>query len=202
MKIKAICSLFVVGLLMPLLGCNPEPKSDTQRANLRDDSDVTLRRFTREDASLQEFLDKAAGYVMFPSVGKAGLGVGGAYGRGVVYEGSSVTGFATLTQASLGLQAGAQDFSEIVVFGTREAMNKFKDGKFEFGANASAVIIKAGAASNTSFREGVAVFTATKGGAMFELSLSGQKLRYAPNEGDIDKTETETRTETRTETSR
>jgi lipid-binding SYLF domain-containing protein len=200
MKIKAIGSLFVIGLLMPLLGCNPEPKSDTQRANLRDDSDVTLRRFEREDPSLREFLDKAVGYVVFPSVGKAGFGVGGAYGRGVVYDGSNTTGFATLTQASLGLQAGAQDFSEIVVFGTREAMNKFKDGKFEFGANASAVIIKAGAASNTSFREGVAVFTATKGGAMFELSLSGQKLRYAPTEGDIDKTETST--ETRTETSR
>ena len=81
-------------------------------------------------------------------------------------ESGNVTGYASMTQASVGLQAGAQDYSEIVVFGTAEALNKFKDEKLEFDANASAVIIKAGAASAASFRDGVAVFAQTNAGAM------------------------------------
>ena len=83
--------------------------------------------------------------MVFPSIGKAGFIAGGAFGRGQLLESGNVTGYASMTQASVGLQAGAQDYSEIVVFGTAEALNKFKDEKLEFDANASAVIIKAGA---------------------------------------------------------
>ena len=202
MRVRMLLSLFAIASLLPLLGgCETAPKTETGRENLRDETDTALRSFEREDPDLKDFLNNAAGYVVFPSIGKAGFGVGAAYGRGVVYEGDKQTGFASLSQGSLGLQAGAQDTSELVVFGTREALNKFKDGKFEFGANASAIILKEGAAKSASFRDGVAVFTKAKSGAMVELSLSGQKLKYLPNEEELEREErTETRTQTETKT--
>src|SRR4051794_39235858 len=176
MRIRMLLSLFAVASLLPLAGgCSTVPKSETGRQDLRDEAEVALRSFERADPDLQAFLNNAAGYIVFPSIGKAGFGVGAAYGRGVVYEADKQTGFASLSQGSLGIQAGAQDTAELVVFGTREALNKFKDGKFEFDANASAIILKEGAAKSASFRDGVAVFTKAKSGAMVELSLSGQK---------------------------
>ena len=110
-------------------------------------------------------------------------------------------GYTKIVQGSLGLQAGAQSYDELVVFGTREALDKFEDGKFEFGANASAIVLKAGAARSASFRDGVAVFTRAKAGAMAELSLSGQKLTFEPirEERRETRTESETRTEERHE---
>src|SRR3954469_23341806 len=203
MRIRILLSLVAVASFLPLLGgCATAPKTESGREDLRDESEVMLRSFERADPDLQDFLNNAAGYVVFPSIGKAGFGVGAAYGRGVVYEGNKQTGFASLSQGSLGIQAGAQDTAELVVFGTREALNKFKDGKFEFDANASAIILKSGAAKSASFRDGVAVFTKAKSGAMVELSLSGQKLKYVPTEEQLEReggTETRTQTETRTE---
>ena len=200
MKIRMLLPLVAIASLLPLVGgCSTAPKSEAGREDLRDESEVTLRSFEREDADLKDFLNNAAGYVMFPSIGKAAFIVGGAYGRGVVYEGDKQSGFASMNQASAGLQAGAQDFAELVVFGTREALNKFKDERLEFGANASAIVLKAGAARAASFRDGVAVFTRAKTGAMVELSISGQQLKYLSSEEEMEREErTQTRTNSRT----
>src|SRR2546423_15662846 len=118
MKIRMLLSLVAIASLLPLLGgCETAPKSESGREDLRDESEVSLRSFEREDPDLKDFLNNAAGYVMFPSIGKAGFGLGGAYGRGIVYEGDKQNGFASMTQLSAGLQAGAQDYAQLVVFG-------------------------------------------------------------------------------------
>jgi lipid-binding SYLF domain-containing protein len=132
------------------------------------------------DPSLREFVDRAPGYVMFPDVGKAGAGIGGAYGRGIVYERGRPVGFAELNQGSIGLQLGAESFSELVVFENDAALNRLKSGDFDVGAEASAVALKAGAGKSATFQGGAAIFQHTRGGLMAAAAINGQKLNYQP----------------------
>ena len=180
MRPRTLFSFLVVVAIALLSGCSTAPKTETARENLQDDVQTVLARFQREDPELKEFLDHSVGYAMFPSAVKGGFIGGAAYGQGVLFEGGRAIGYPAIRQGSVGLQAGAQEFAELVVFGERGALEKFKDGKLEFGANASAVVVKAGAAKSASFRDGVAVFAESKSGAMVELSISGQAFTYKP----------------------
>jgi lipid-binding SYLF domain-containing protein len=161
-------------------GCSssPEPKNETKRETLSIDSEAAIKRMTAKDQSLRSFLDKAYGYAVFPSVGKGGFIVGGTYGRGEVYQGGRHVGYADVTAVSAGLLAGGQSISELIVFATQDAFDKFTRGEWAFGANASVVALKAGAASSAQFKDGVVTFIDTRGGLMGDLSLEGQKFRY------------------------
>ncbi|MCO6411441.1 MAG: lipid-binding SYLF domain-containing protein [Thiogranum sp.] len=147
------------------------------------------------------FFDSSYGYAVFPTVGKAGLGIGGAYGKGRVYTGGKHVGDTTVTQLSLGFQAGGQAYSQIIFFQDKRAFDEFTSGNFEFGAQASAVAITAGASASATttgssagasggqhdattvgqYYKGMAVFTVAKGGLMYEASIGGQKFTYTPN---------------------
>jgi lipid-binding SYLF domain-containing protein len=116
----------------------------------------------------------------FPEITKGGLIVGGASGRGVVYEKGQHIGYADLTQVSVGLQAGGQTYSELIVFQDQAAMNRFKQNEMNFGANASAVLAENGAAADARFVDGVAVFVKPTVGAAAEASLGGQQITYMP----------------------
>ncbi len=144
------------------------------------------------------FFDKSYGYVIFPTIGKGGFGIGGAYGEGRVYKQNVYVGDATMTQVSFGFQMGGQAFSQIIFFQDKRALNEFINGNFEFGASASAVAITAGAQASTSttgssvsasggqndaktigqYFKGMATFTVAKGGLMYEASVGGQKFNY------------------------
>ena len=167
-------------LLASLVGCNTAPKDEAKRDALVEEADAVLRQMKAQDPSLQGFLDRGHGYALFPNVGKGGLIAGGAYGRGVVYRGNEMAGYADLSQASIGLQAGGQAFAELIVFENEGPYNKFTKGELQFGANVSAVALKSGAASSATFKNGLAVFVMPKGGAMIELSLSGQQFTFQP----------------------
>jgi lipid-binding SYLF domain-containing protein len=132
----------------------------------------------RRDPTLPDLLSRAEGYVVFPTIGKGGLVVGGAYGRGVVFERGQPAGFAELNQASLGAQLGAQTFSELVVFMTRDALDRLKGGTYSLGGEINAVALTTGAAAATDFRDDVAVFVYTKGGLMAGVTVTGQKLNF------------------------
>jgi len=175
-----ICGLALGMLALGLLGCSTEPKTEEAKSTLHSDVQATLNEFSQTDSSFRDFINKGAGYAVFPSVGKGGLGVGGAYGHGEVYQHDQMIGYADLTQASIGLQAGGQTYSEVIVFENEDALNKFKNNKLEFAANASAVALKAGAAATARFENGVAVFVKPKGGLMFEASIGGQKFNFKP----------------------
>ena len=170
----------LAALLMIFTGCSTAPKSDAARADLRDEANVTVRKFERRDESLHNTIDRSAGYAVFPSVGKGGLGVGGAYGRGVLFENGRMSAFCDLSQASIGFQAGGQDYAELIVFRDRDALNRFKNGTYALAAEVSAVAIKPGASAQAEFKQGVAVFTATNAGLMYEASVAGQKFRTTP----------------------
>jgi lipid-binding SYLF domain-containing protein len=146
------------------------------------------------------FFNTAYGYAVFPTIGKAGIGLGGAYGKGRVYAQGQYTGDAKMTQVTIGFQLGGQAYSQIIFLEDKRAFDEFTSGNFEFGAQATAVAITAGAnASATTsgnsagasggqhdattvgqYHKGMAVFTVTKGGLMYEASIGGQKFEYTP----------------------
>ena len=164
-----------------------------------DEYSDTINVFKKAQES-RDFFSTADGYAVFPSIGKGGVGVGGAYGKGRVYEKGKYIGDTSMTQLSVGLQLGGQAYSQIIFFQNAEALKKFTAGNFEFSADASAVAITAGAsakagttgasagasatknkaATTGAYNNGMAVFTVAKGGLMYEASLAGQKFNYKP----------------------
>ncbi len=180
MAIAALAAAMGVGALS---GCSTEPKGAEGKSELKSESAGALSHFKGQDAGLDSLLSTAYGYAIFPSVGKGGLGVGGSYGRGEVYEQGRFIGYADITQVTIGLQIGGQEFAELIVFQDAKAMERFKYGKVKFSANASAVAIKSGAAASAKYSDGVAIFVDPKGGLMAEASIGGQEFSFKPVDG-------------------
>ena len=141
-------------------------------------SKTAKAEFIKKDPLMKSLFNKAYGYVIFPNVGKGAIGVGGAAGNGVVYEKNMMIGTASMTQVTVGLQLGGQAYREIIFFETKREMDRFKDSRFEFAAQVSAVAVTAGAAANVKYTDGVMVFTMLKGGLMYEASIGGQKFKF------------------------
>lgn len=147
------------------------------------------------------FFNNAYGYALFPTIGKGGLGIGAAHGSGQVYVAGAVTGHTSMTQVTIGLQAGGQAYSQIIFFQDKRAYDDFTSGNFEFGAQATAVAITASAQASAGstgstagiapggtagkqakidYQKGMAVFTYAKGGLMYEATIGGQKFGFEP----------------------
>ena len=143
-------------------------------------SDKTMKALNifKNKSSLKPYFKKARGYAVFPNVGKGGIGIGGARGKGEVFEKGNVIGSTTLTQVSIGFQLGGQAFSQIIFFKDKKSLERFTQGNFEFGASASAALISEGANASADYSDGVAVLTFSKGGLMYEASIGGQKFSY------------------------
>lgn len=157
----------------------------------------TIGLFKQAGASAR-FFKSSYGYAVFPTIGKGGFVVGGARGKGRVYEHGRLVGDTTMTQVSVGFQAGGQAYSEIIFFETRQDLTRFQSGKFALGAQASAIAITAGASASAStagsgaslsgtemnatttgrYQDGLAIFTIAKGGLMYEAAVAGQKFSY------------------------
>ena len=129
---------------------------------------------------------------------RGGFVVGGAFGRGRVYVHGQLVGDTTMKQLSVGFQAGGQDYSQIIFFQDKRALEQFESGNFEFSAGASAIAVTASAnasagtngvtsgasggkrdaATEGAYNDGMAVFTIAKGGLMYAAALAGQKFTY------------------------
>ena len=151
-------------------------------AEYHEKAQVALSEFKEKDPKVQKFIDASSGYVVIPTVGKGGLGVGGARGKGVLYEGGAVTAVVTLTQLSFGFQAGGQAYSEFIFFEDQATLDSFKRGNYELNAQASAVAVTAGASADAEFNGGMAIFTQAKGGLMYEAAVGGQKFKVEMKE--------------------
>jgi len=174
--VRTVGRIIVVAILAA--GCATAPKTHAERSQLEIDASHTLQAMLAKDPAIQPLLDQGAGYLIFPEVKQGGFVVGGAGGKGVVYEHGRMVGFANLSQASVGAQIGGQKYAELVVIRDKFTLDKIKAGDFDLGAQASAVILKEGAASATRFGEkGVAVVVDPKGGAMLNVSLTGQRIK-------------------------
>ena len=143
-------------------------------------AEETIAAFTHADSGLRPFLEKAHAYAVFPSIGKGAIGIGGAYGSGVVFKGGKPVGETTLSQITIGFQLGGQAYSEIVFFETKPAFEQFITGRFELAAQASAVAVHTGASADLAYSDRIAIVTMAKGGLMYEASVGGQKFSYRP----------------------
>ncbi|MFC2148338.1 YSC84-related protein [Bacteroidota bacterium] len=168
-----VCFAFSLTSYAQLAGWKPELEKDSKEA---------LSKMITDAPKLQTFKDKAYGYAVYPKITKAGLVIGGAGGEGVVYKGGAVTGSSKLGQGSFGLQAGGQQYSEVIFFENKDAYDRFTGGKFKFSGQASATAINAGASVDVAYQDGVAVFTRVKGGLMLEASIGGQHFSFTPVE--------------------
>ena len=163
-----------------LAGWTPDSEKPENQGTADADVAKTIAAFKTKDPGLKRFFDSAAGYAVFPTVGKGGIGIGGAYGEGKVYRGGKYIGDTSLSQVTIGFQLGGQAYSEVIFFGTKAALSDFTDGNFEFSAQASAVAVTAGASADADYDGGIAVFTMAKGGLMYEASVGGQKFSFTP----------------------
>ncbi len=171
---------FLLSVLLFLVSNAPAGWDPAERRELTQEASVTVQQFKRKDPSLKRFFDNAVGWAIYPTVGKAGFWVGGAYGKGVVYRRGQAIGFSELRQVSIGFQFGGQAYSEIIFFGDQAALDRFKREKLEFDARVSAVVADKGAALDADYHGGVAVFTLPKGGLMAEASVGGQQFTFEP----------------------
>src|SRR5207248_3161083 len=116
---------------------SPSPKD----ADLINEANHTIAVYRRTDPGIEQFLHRAVGYVVFPGAGKGGLGIGGAHGTGVLYENGTPVGKVTMSQVTIGAQAGGQEFSEIVLFEVPKPMNDLKASNWSMSAQVSAVAL-------------------------------------------------------------
>ena len=178
--------LIVLLIALVVLGtasCSGKPQTPAQRKSLVGDADATLQTMLDRDGDLAPLLDRSAGYAIFPNLGKGGVIVGGAFGRGAVYRGGpkhrALEGYARVTQGSVGGTIGARAFAMLLVFERESDLKRFIDGsELAFGAEATAIAIDEGSSATTPFDNGVAVFAMPKGGLMADASLSGQKFAF------------------------
>jgi lipid-binding SYLF domain-containing protein len=171
---RALVLTMVAGLLV---GCATAPASRPEREALLTESVTALKRMSAEDPGVTALVKRGTGYALFPTVTKGGLVVGGARGQGVLYERGRHTAYCDLTQATVGAQVGAQTFSELLVFESQAALDRFKAGQLTFAADASAVALQRGVATaNLPFVDGVAVVVSPITGAMAEAAIGGQQF--------------------------
>ena len=166
-------------LILLASSCQIFAQSDKDK-EIISESKEAKQSFIDTDKDMNNFFNSSYGYVIFPNVGKGGLGVGGAGGKGAVYQQGKLVGMAKLTQVSIGFQAGGQSFREVIFFEHKKEFERFTDNKIEFSAQVSAVAAAAGASADAKYVEGVAVFTMAKGGLMYQASVGGQKFKYDP----------------------
>jgi lipid-binding SYLF domain-containing protein len=150
----------------------------------------------KELGNVPELLAESYGYAVLPTIGKGGIGIGGAGGTGCVFAGGKHSGNVSMGQITIGFQLGGQAYSQIILFRNADVYDDFTQGQFEFGADATAVALTYGAAAGAStkgasasagdtravgaWKRGMAVFTLAKGGLMYEASIGGQKFNFKP----------------------
>ncbi len=178
MKLK----LSVLGLCLAILsaGCATAPEKSMSKAVLSAEVEETIAIFKEKDPKIERFFDKSYGYAVLPKVFKGAIGIGGAYGKGEVYEQGKMVGYCSMSQATLGLSLGGEYFREIVFFRDKIDLDRFKAGKYTFSAQVTGVAATAGAAAKADYQSGMAVFITTDKGLMFDASLGGQKFKYVP----------------------
>ncbi len=168
MRFRSNCLLFIATLGLPT--------STILQAQV--DVAKAVAEFKRADPGIEKFFATAYGYAVFPSVGKGAMGIGGAHGKGYVYQRGRLIGRSTLTQVTIGLQLGGQAYREVIFFKDKTALDQFTRGNFALSAQATAVALKAGVSANLAYNGGVAIVTMAKGGLMYEASVGGQKFSY------------------------
>jgi lipid-binding SYLF domain-containing protein len=184
MKAANVClALFLapatVGLVS-LTGCGSAPETQTEKVNLAEEGSQSLVEMERDHPELKTTIDNSYGYAIFPSIAKGGLVLEGGSGKGDVYEQGKYIGTAHLTLANVGVTIGAETYSELLIFKTKDALANFESNALKFDATASGVALKDGVATQPVFANDVAVITKTLGGLEADASIGGQQFTFTP----------------------
>jgi lipid-binding SYLF domain-containing protein len=177
-KVKLLTGALCLALF--LAGCSTAPEKPEGKVVLTAQVQEAISLFETQDPSIQTFFDKSYAYAVLPKIFKAALWIGGAGGRGEVYEKGALVGYCHMSQATLGFSFGGEFFREIIFFRNKPDLDKFRTGEFAFSAQAGGVAITAGAAAKADYKDGMAVFVMTDKGLMLDISLGGQKFNYLP----------------------
>ena len=149
-------------------------KNDVYKAN------TTIKEFKETDPGMGKFFTSATGFAVFPGIGKGGLGIGGAAGKGTLYKGGTPVADTKMSQLTIGFQAGGQKYAEVIFFENMETYNDFVTGNFEFAAQVSAIALTSGVSADAAYKDGLLVVTMAIGGLMYEASVGGQKFKVTP----------------------
>jgi lipid-binding SYLF domain-containing protein len=173
--------LRVLAFALPLLLVGAPARAATSKVKeLRPDVERTLSRFKRTDPGIKRLVDSAAGYAVFPRIGKGGFLIGGAGGSGLVYEGGRVVGVSRMTQITVGAQVGGQVYSMLLFFRNKAALGRFKSSRFDMSAQTGVIAAAEGAARNARWDQDMMVFTLPVQGLMAEASIGGQRFQFTP----------------------
>jgi lipid-binding SYLF domain-containing protein len=174
-----VAAALALSLLAMTAACSTAPESKADRALLTSDTSAFLSRARTTDPTLDRFFDNCAGYAVMPEIGKGGFILGGAYGKGQLFDRQGrLVGYCDVSQGSIGAQIGGQTFGEIIFFENDAALTRFKGDRFTLTAQASAVALASGAGAATKYADGVAVFIMNPKGLMLEASVGGQQFSY------------------------
>ncbi len=168
MKLKVT----LIALFLAAFSFNSYAQKDVSEKSAK-----AIEEMKETNDKITKYFNSAYAYVVFPSIGKGGLGVGGATGNGTLYKGGAIVGDSRMTQVTIGFQAGGQAYSEVIFLQDKDAYERFTGDNFEFAAQASAVALTAGASFDADYRDGILIFTHAKGGLMYEASVGGQKFK-------------------------
>lgn len=174
-----IISVIFAGVVF-VSGCSTVPETSEARAVLSTQIDETIAMFKRRDPGIQNFFDNSYAYAVFPKVFKGAFWLGGAHGKGEVYERGKKVGFSSLSQATLGFSFGGEFFREIVFFKDKKDFEDFIKEDYTFSAQITGVAVTAGAAAKADYENGKAVFIIADSGLMVDASLGGQKFTFVP----------------------
>jgi lipid-binding SYLF domain-containing protein len=175
---KAKISMICLCLVIALTGCAIAPEKPEGKAVLSSEVNEAIAIFKERDPEIRRFFDKSYGYAVLPKVFKGAFWVGGAYGKGEVYEQGKMVGYCSMSQATLGISFGGEYFREIIFFQEKNDLDVFKTEEFTFSAQVTGVAATIGAAAKANYKSGMAVFITTDKGLMVDASLGGQKFKY------------------------
>jgi lipid-binding SYLF domain-containing protein len=168
-----------IALLAALFaGCATAPATRSEKQSLQTSARATLDEMIARHPAIQDTIRNAPAYAVFPSIGKGGVLVGGAFGQGILYENGVPTGYVSVEQASIGAQLGGQTFSELLVLRTPEELADVRAGRFTAGAHLGVVVLSTGAGTGTNFNPNASVFVMPRGGLMVDVSVNGQRIKY------------------------
>ena len=156
------------------------PAGETWAQEMLREAGEARTLFREQDPTIADFFENSTGYAIFPKITKGAACIGASNGDGGVYQEGLVIGYTEMTQVNIGLQLGGQSYRQVIFFQDQRALDRFTRGDLEFSANASAVAVESGAAAANDYEEGVAVFSMTRGGLMFEASIGGQDFDFEP----------------------
>lgn len=162
-----------------LVGCSASPPRAGERETLMMEVQEAIADFKRADPALQSYFERSAGYAVLPKVFKGAFLVGGAYGRGMVFEqGGRFLGYCDMKQATVGFSFGGEYFREVIFFRYPQDLRQFTQGNFTLSAQATATVVSVGAGTKADYRDGMAVFVLADTGLMVDASIGGQRFEF------------------------